>query len=104
MLLNLVKDVNHPNCRLHLDTKSIINSNEDIGYIAKQCYSYLEHVHVGDPDLMPPGSRGFDHNKIGEALRSLEYEKFVSIEMKKENVANDGVIEKSIDYVKRCYL
>ena len=102
--LDLVKDVNHPNCRLHLDTKSIINSNEDVDYIVTQCYPYLEHVHVGDPDLMPPGSTGYDHKKFGEALRGLGYEKFVSIEMRKENVVNDSVLAKSIDYVKHCYL
>jgi len=102
--LDLVKEVNHPNFRLHLDTKSIIYSNEDIDSVVTQCYSHLEHIHVADPNLMPPGSSGYDHNKIGTVLRDRGYDNFVSIEMKKENIANDSVLENSIKYVKQCYL
>ena len=46
----------------------------------------IEHVHVSDENLNAPGSvnQGKEHFLISQALKSINYKKFISIEMRKK--------------------
>ena len=100
----LVEKVNHPNFRLHLDTKAIFSTREDPEKITEKYKSIIQHVHVGDSKLVEPGKINKSHDKIGLALRNINYAKYVSIEMKKNDNDIDGTIVRSINYVKKNYL
>ena len=52
----IVKKLNHPNFKLHLDTKTIFYTKEDSEQIVKKYGDLIEHVHVSDNDLNAPGS------------------------------------------------
>ena len=101
---NLVKSINHPYFRLHLDSKAIFNTKEDPEEITKKYGKYLQHVHVGDENLLEPGTVNKNHNKIGIALRKIKYSKYVSIEMRKSTSDVKGSLTRSISYVKKNYL
>ena len=59
---------------------------------------------MGDLKLTEPGKINKNHDKIGLALRNINYAKYISIEMKKNIDDVDGSIVRSINYVKKNYL
>lgn len=102
--IELVKRINHPNFKLHIDTKSIFNNKEDVNSIIPNCENLLQHVHVGDVELKEPGTINYNHKKIGQALRNINYNNYVSIEMRENKDDVEGSIKRSINYVKNNYL
>jgi D-psicose/D-tagatose/L-ribulose 3-epimerase len=102
--LALVKRVDHPNFGLHLDIKSMISSGEVFEQAFSKCSDVLQHVHVGDPGLAPPGHTGFKHAIIGDSLRRSGYDKYVSIEMRRGFGPSREVITHSVRYVQKCYM
>ena len=64
----------------------------------------MQHVHVGDTNLQEPGTVNTDHYKIGAALRNINYSKYVSIEMRKNDQDMKGSLSRSILYVRKNYL
>lgn len=100
----LVKRVDHPHFRLHLDAKALLSTGEDLAAVLDEHGALLRHFHVGDPGLAPPGSTGADHAPFGEALRRAGYRHYVSIEMRRGDGDSREVVSKSVAYVMRHYL
>lgn len=102
--MDLVRRVNHPNFRLHLDAKAMHGAGENMEEAIAKYGKKIRHFHVGDPGLAPPGSTGMlDHQVVGRALKQSGYQGYVSIEMRRGFGPSQDVITKSIDYVKQCY-
>ena len=99
-----VTRVNHSNFKLHLDTKAIFSTKENPEKIAQKYKNIIQHVHVGDLKLAEPGKINKNHDKVGLALKNINYSKYVSIEMKKNNDEVEASILRSINYVKENYL
>jgi D-psicose/D-tagatose/L-ribulose 3-epimerase len=102
--LALVKRVDHPNFGLHLDIRAMMSSGEVFEQTFSKCSSVLQHVHVGDPGLAPPGHTGFNHAIIGDSLRRSGYDKYISIEMRRGFGPSREVITQSVKYVQKCYV
>jgi len=100
----MVKEINHPYFKLHLDSKTIFSTKENPEEITKKFSQFLQHVHVGDENLLEPGTVNNDHHKIGTALRNINYSKYVSIEMRKNEKEIESSLSRSILYVKKNYL
>ena len=99
-----VTRVNHSNFRLHLDTKAIFSTKENLEKITKKYKNIIQHVHVGDLNLLEPGKINKNHDKVGLALKNINYSKYVSIEMRKNSNDVEASILRSINYVKTNYL
>ena len=97
----LVKKINHSNFRLHLDTKTIFNTKEDIDMIAKEYGNLIQHVHISDEDFNEPGSINNGHSKIGMSLKKINYNNFLSIEMKRNTI---NALKNGIKFVKNNYI
>ena len=100
----LVERVGRPHFGLHLDAKALVGAGEDVEGVFRAYGRRLQHFHVGDPGLAPPGSTGMDHIPIGSALRRSGYEGYVSIEMRRGFGPSREVIARSVAYVRQCYL
>lgn len=77
-LINLVKS---PGFKLNLDIGTMIANNEDIKVIENNV-DLINHVHISEPYLEKIQSRKL-HNKIAALLSKNNYNRCVSIEMKK---------------------
>ena len=97
----MVKKINHANFKLHLDTKTIFSNNEDVNKITSEYGDLIQHVHVSDDDLREPGTVNKNHNFIGKSLKKIKYNKFLSIEMKKNTINS---IINGINFVKNNYI
>ena len=98
----IVKKISHTHFKLHLDTKTIFYTQENLENIMKKYGDLIEHVHVSDENLNAPGSvnQGKEHLLISKALKSINYKKFISIEMRKKNI---DTLTNSIDFIKKTY-
>jgi sugar phosphate isomerase/epimerase len=99
----LVREVNQPHFQLLLDAKAMVEANEDIHSAIGRNRDILRHFHVNDSALSPPGSKGFDHRPLGNALSVIGYDGYVSIEMRRNFGPTKDVIRKSVEFVRNNY-
>lgn len=100
--LDLVAAVNNSGFGLHLDAKSIADEGIDLERIVFNCRGKIEHFHINDPGLAEIGKEANYHTKIGRLLKKINYEQYVSIEMRQfENYR--ASISNSIRYVDARY-
>lgn len=101
--LRLVSMVNNMGFGLHLDAKAISEEGGDFLDIFKQSLPYLRHFHINDAGLAEINStETVNHAAIAEALRTVKYNNYVSIEMRMlEDYRN--VIYRSVEYAKKIY-
>lgn len=100
---DLVRKINHPNFRLHLDTKTVFTTKEDMSMFVENYGDLIQHVHVSDDDLNEPGSvnKNEEHINLSQYLKKIKYENFLSIEMKKNGI---NALKRGIKFVKSTYI
>jgi sugar phosphate isomerase/epimerase len=81
--IELVKSVDHPGFRLHLDTGCMTLAGDSITSTLESGFALLKHFHVSEPNLDPPGtSRRVDHAAFAAELQRRGYAQWVSLEMR----------------------
>ena len=80
--IELVKRVNHPHFRLHLDSAIMTMNGEAIESALESAADYLAHFHVSEPQLGVVGEGTVDHARFAAALRAIHYQGWVAIEMR----------------------
>ena len=89
--------------KLHLDTKVIFDSKENPEEVLKKYKNYIQHVHVGDQNLNEPGTINNEHSQIGKALKKINYQKYISLEMRRNINDIEGSISRSVKFIKQNY-
>ena len=100
--IQLTNDVNHSNFRMVVDAGATAASKKDILDFPKIPIEYLEHFHVNDEGLTPPGTRRGYHNFFADCLLKMDYSGYLSIEMLSPNDSIDDLI-RSFSFVKEKY-
>ena len=98
----LVRAVNSPGFRLHLDTACMFLAGDDIAKTIADNHDILMHFHVSEPNLGSFAQPQSPHAVAALALKKIGYLGYVSIEML--NKANTlQPITEALDYVQRTY-
>jgi len=79
-MVKLVKDVNHPNLRIHLDTFHMNIEEKSLYKAIKNTGEYLAHVHTCENDRGTPGSGNVDWDGVFKALHKVKYDGWLVIE------------------------
>jgi D-psicose/D-tagatose/L-ribulose 3-epimerase len=79
-LVRLVEAVNHPNCKLMFDTFHANIEEKNIGEAIKKCAKHLIHVQVSENDRSTVGRGNIDWQGVFNALKSIGYEGWLSVE------------------------
>lgn len=95
-VLSFVKMVNCSGFKVNLDIGAMIMNNEDLDLIANNI-EWINHVHISEPFLEPIKKRNL-HIELFNLLKSADYNKFISIEMKKCD--NLDTIKSILNYIK----
>jgi len=98
----LVRSCNHPGIGLHLDTACTVLAGDDPVAALPQVADILVHVHVSEPDLGPFANPLIDHLAVGDALRSVAYAHWCSVEMRRTS-SPLGSIQEAAQLAARCY-
>ena len=96
----LCKDVNSKGFGVNLDCGTVIENKENIKELAENFY-LVNHIHLSEPYLMSLEKRDL-YKILAEILRESNYQKFVSIEMKKYD--DICIIKEIMKYVGNLYL
>lgn len=83
--------------KVNVDLGTIICNIEDMEYL-KQIPEYINHVHISEPGLNTIEHRA-EHQLLLEILKSISYNKFVSIEM--GNKDDLQIVKDTISYIKQ---
>ncbi len=97
----IVKRVNNPFFKLHLDSGGIHMSGEDIKDAILQAGEFV-HYHISEPMLREIYKGVVNHKKGIEALKSINYQNWVSIEMKQPSSIR--LLEQSVTYIKNILM
>jgi D-psicose/D-tagatose/L-ribulose 3-epimerase len=77
----VVKQVAHPAIKMQFDTGALTINGENPAEILQDCANLIGHIHASEPNLLPLGDGGADHNKMAAALKQYLPNHVVAIEM-----------------------
>lgn len=102
--LELVKRVDHPHFRLHLDTAIMTMNGEVIEDALESAIGVLAHVHISEPELGLVGEGVVDHARFADALRRLRYKGWLAIEMRRGSHRSDlESVRKALAFSRKVY-
>jgi D-psicose/D-tagatose/L-ribulose 3-epimerase len=103
--IDLVKAVNNPGFRLHLDIACMTLAGDRVGDSIKSAADYLQHFHISSPMLEQVENRqDVNHVEAAAALRDIGYKGFTSIEMRPGNPDENIMrVEKAVQFVQQVY-
>ncbi len=80
--LKLVEEVDNLGFELHLDAAIMSMEGDDPQSSIENAREHLRHFHISAPMLMPIEEEKVNHQAYADALRSINYQHFTSIEMR----------------------
>lgn len=99
--IELIELVNHPNFRLHLDTKAMSTEQAVIPQIIRKSERYIAHFHTNDPNLLGPGMGNMNFVPIIAALREVGYDGYLCVEVFDFKPGAEFIASESIRYLKK---
>ena len=82
-----------------------VKSIKKIGSKIKRYKNILAHVHVGDENLLEPGTvNKKEHSEIGKGLRDINYEGYITLEMRRDTTDIKGSIKRGVEFIRKNYL
>jgi sugar phosphate isomerase/epimerase len=98
-----VKEVNHPHLRIALDCYSMSSESLPISEIIRASKDYLCHFHANDDNKREPGSGGVDFFSVGRALKEVDFQEYVSIEVFEFEEDPEAMAERGLRHLKEAF-
>ena len=99
----LVRAVDHPAIRLHLDTGCVMLGGDSIGAAIVQDAPLLAHMHMAEPDLAGFAAPVADHVGASAALRRIGYAGWLAIEMREVEGRALAEVETAVAFARATY-
>ncbi|OHB56331.1 MAG: hypothetical protein A2173_10275 [Planctomycetes bacterium RBG_13_44_8b] len=102
--LQLVRQINHPNFKIHLDVKAMCSEPTPVPDIIRSVdVEDIGHFHVNDPNLYGPGMGDVDYGPIAKAIKSIGWDKWLSVEVFKYDPDPETIASESIKYLRKFW-
>lgn len=98
----LIRAVDSPRCRLHLDVKAMSSEATPIPDIIRSHAAELVHFHANDPNRRGPGMGDVDFVPILRTLREVGYTQWVSVEVFDYAPGVERLVRDSSRYLQDC--
>ncbi|HET7559876.1 MAG TPA: sugar phosphate isomerase/epimerase family protein [Limnochordia bacterium] len=99
--VQLIRRVDHPKVRLHLDVKAMEAEAEPVPQVIAANKAHLAHFHVNDPNLLGPGMGEVAYEPIIAALDAAGYKGYLSVEVFAEGPGPEAIARQSLEYLRR---
>ncbi len=100
--LAMVRAVDHPGLRLHLDTGCVALGGDSIAEAVRAGADVLAHFHAAEPKLAAFADPLPSHGEAALALRAARYGGWVAIEML-QAAQPEAAAERAVGFVRRTY-
>ena len=100
--VDLIRRVESSTVRLHLDVKAMSSESLPIPEIIKANASQMVHFHANDPNLRGPGMGDVEFEPILQALKDVDYDGWVSVEVFDYDPGIESLATESFDCLSRC--
>jgi sugar phosphate isomerase/epimerase len=97
--LEVIKSVNSPGFCLNFDVGTVIANDESLDLL-RENIDWINHIHISEPFLEKIQPRSL-HQELANLLHKLNYQKYISIEMKK--LGNFKETKEVIIYIKNIF-
>ncbi|MBN2588435.1 MAG: sugar phosphate isomerase/epimerase [Sedimentisphaerales bacterium] len=98
--IEIVRQINHPNLKIHLDIKAMSSETTPVPDIIRSVkVEDIGHFHVNDPNLYGPGMGKVDYAPIAKAIHYIGWDKWLSVEVFKYDPDPETIARKSIEYL-----
>jgi fructoselysine 3-epimerase len=97
----LMEEVNLPNVKLMFDTFHVLYRREVMSDYAYRMGSDLKHIHLSEERRMPPGDGRGDFPALIQALRDIEYDGYLTMEIgfDRRDVEPDWFARRALEYL-----
>jgi sugar phosphate isomerase/epimerase len=100
--LELVRQVDSPHFRLHLDCLAMSSESTPIAELVRAYRSWLVHFHANDATGQGPGFGPTDFVPIFQALAEIGYRGWVSVEVFDVSAGPERIARESMQYMRKC--
>ncbi|MBN2137909.1 MAG: sugar phosphate isomerase/epimerase [Sedimentisphaerales bacterium] len=102
--MEIVRQINHPNLKIHLDVKAMCSEARPVPEIIRSVKAeYVGHFHVNDANLYGPGMGAVDYAPIAEAINDIGWDKWLSVEVFKYDPDPETIAKRSIEYLRKFW-
>jgi len=102
--MKMVREINHPNFKIHLDVKAMCSEDKPVPEIIRSVTAdEIGHFHVNDANLYGPGMGEVDYAPIAEAVKDVGWDKWLSVEVFKYDPDPETIARKSIEYLRNFW-
>jgi sugar phosphate isomerase/epimerase len=101
--IQFVQRMKSSHFQIILDGKAMSSEEKPIPQIIKESWPHFAHFHANDPNLKGPGFGALDYKPIAQALHSVGYRGFVSVEVFNFEDGPETIASKSLDYLKQTF-
>ena len=102
--MKLVRQVNHPNLKIHLDVKAMCSEPTPVPEVIRSVSAAdIGHFHVNDANLYGPGMGKVDYAPIAKAVKEVGWDKWLSVEVFKYDPNPETIAAKSIEYLRKFW-
>ena len=101
--LRFVREMNHPNLQTMIDVKSATNEGLKLDEAVRKAAPHLRHVHANDVNRLGPGMGEVDFTPLAKALKEINYDGFVSVEVFDFTPGAERIAKESLDYLRKVF-
>ncbi len=94
--------IDSPQVQLHLDVKAMSDEPTPTPQIIRDNADAMIHFHANDPNRQGPGMGDVDFVPIFDALRDIDYDGWVSVEVFDYEPGIDRLVTESMENMKRA--
>ena len=102
-VVQMVRDVDHPGLRVHLDTGCVLLGGGDIGAAVAAAGDLLGHFHIAEPQLGRFTTPSAEHGKAAAALHTAGYAGWRAIEMLQQDPDPMDAVREALAFAVRQY-
>ncbi len=102
--LRFTRQFNSPNFKIILDVKAMCSEPDSIPAIIRACAPDFAHFHANDRNLKGPGFGDVDFGPIAAALREVDYQGYVSVEVFSFAEGPEVIAQRSLEYLRSRFV